>query len=183
MENQKTDPRILALMRPYDPDYSSDSRHPVAVIARLKPGVDIATAQAELLRVQTAIDAQHPDMPKNFGVFLTNLQMNNARFIRTSLITLMTAVALLLVIACANVAGLLLRRATRRQCQIAQRAALGSGRRRVAAQLLTGSLVLAFLGAGLGVLFAYGGVKGFSAVVRQVARQSSHATRKISSQS
>jgi predicted permease len=164
MENQATDPPILALMRSDDPDYGPDSHHSVAVIARLKPGVDIATAQAELFTIQMALDAQDPKGPKGLGVFLTKLQVDNARFIRTSLITLMAAVCFVLLIACANVAGLLLGRAAHRQREMALRTALGSGRRRLIGQLLTESLVLGFLGAGLGLLFAYAGVRGFSAV-------------------
>jgi len=163
MENQATDPQILALMQPSDPDYRPGSRQAVAVIARLKPGIDMAAAQAELFAVQMAIDAKLPDGAKGYGVFLTRLQMDNARFIRTSLITLMAAVVLVLLIACANVAGLLLGRAAYRQREMALRTALGSGRGRLARQLLTESLVLGLAGATAGVLFAYAGVRGFMA--------------------
>ncbi len=163
MENQGFDPQILALMRPDDPDYRRESIHPVAVIARLKPGVNIATAQAELFTLQRPLDARHPEVPKGFGVFLTRLQDDNARFIHSSLVTLLAAVGLVLLIACANVAGLLLGRAAHRQNEMALRAALGSGRARLARQLLTESLVLGLLGAAFGMLFAYGGIRGFTA--------------------
>ncbi|HLK62965.1 MAG TPA: ABC transporter permease [Bryobacteraceae bacterium] len=163
MENQATDPQILSLMQPDDPDYGPNSHHPVAVIARLKNGVDMATAQAELFTVQMALDAQSTEVPKGFGVFLTSLQGDNARFIRTSLVTLLGAVVFVLLIACANVAGLLLGRAAHRQREMALRAALGSGRARLMRQLLTESLLLAFAGAALGMIFAYAGVRGFMA--------------------
>ena len=99
MENQPLDPKVLAVIPRNDPDYTPTSTRPVAVIGRLKPGVGLATAQAELQTVQVAADARHPETPKDFGVFLTKLQRDNVRFIGTSLETLLAAVVFVMLAA------------------------------------------------------------------------------------
>jgi putative ABC transport system permease protein len=162
MENQSFDPKVFTLIQPPDPEYTPTALRPVGVIARLRDGVDMASAEAELRTLQTALDAQHPQTPKDLGVFLTSLHGDNLRFIRASLVTLSAAVALVLLVACSNIAGLLLGRATYRRREMALRAALGSGRGRLVLQLLAESLVLALMGAALGLLFAYAGVRAFA---------------------
>jgi predicted permease len=164
MENQSFEPKVLAVIQRNDPDYTPTSMRPVAVITRLRPGIDIATAQAELRTIQAAADARHPEVPKDFAVFLTRLQEDNLRFIGASLKTLLAAVVLVMLVACANVAGLLMGRAAHRQREMALRTALGCGRGSLVAQLLTESFALAVGGAVLGLLFAYAGVRGFAAV-------------------
>jgi putative ABC transport system permease protein len=163
MENQPFDPKVLALIQKNDPDYTPTSIRPVAVIARLRSGVNLATAQAELRTLQVAADARHPETPKDFGVFLTKLQEDNVRFIGASLETLLAAVVLVMLVACANVAGLLMGRAARRQREMALRTALGSGRGALVAQLLTESFLLAVAAAGVGLLVAYAAVRAFAA--------------------
>jgi putative ABC transport system permease protein len=163
MENQPFDPKVLALISNSDPDYTPTSLRPVAVIARLKPHVDFAAAQEELFSIQTGLDRQHPEMPQGFGVFLTRLQDDNTRFIRTSLFTLSAAVMVVLMAACINVAGLLLGRAANRAREMALRAALGADRRQLGLLLLTESLVLSLAGAAVGVALAYAGVRAFAA--------------------
>ncbi|HEX5227711.1 MAG TPA: FtsX-like permease family protein, partial [Bryobacteraceae bacterium] len=121
-------------------------------------------AKAELSALQAKIDASHPDLPRKMGILMTRLQDDNMRFVRTSILTLAGAVVFVLLIACANVAGLLLGRTSARRRELAVRAALGSGRRRLVAQMLTESLLLASMGMALGLLLAYAGVHGFVAM-------------------
>ena len=102
-------------------------------------------------------------MPQGTGVFLTRLQDDNTRFIRSSLFTLSAAVLLVLVVASINVAGLLLGRAIDRAREMALRSALGASRRRLMEQLLTESLVLSVAGAASGIALAYAGVRAFAA--------------------
>ena len=127
----------------------------LALFGRLKPGVSIEQANADLQVVHRQYGSAHPAMldakPKT-PVELTPLKDDLVANVRTMLWTLFGAVALVLVIACANVASLLLERATSRSREFAIRAALGASRKRLIGQLLAESVVLSALGGGLGVV-------------------------------
>jgi putative ABC transport system permease protein len=129
-------------------------------VGRLRPGVSFEQGRADLEAVQARLAQQFPETDRGLRPHVTPLKDTYVGRVRASLWLLFGSVSLLLLIACTNIAGLLLTRAMRRQQEIAIRRALGSSRRALALQLLTESVVLAILGGALGVVLAIAMVAG-----------------------
>src|SRR5262245_4792036 len=139
-------------------------------IGRLKPGVTIEQARADLSRVQASLAAQFPETDRQIDVVLAPLKEMVVGDTRPSLWILFGAVSVLLLIACTNIAALLLSRATRREQEIVVRYSLGGSRASVAAQLLTEAGVLAFIGAALGLAVAFGATRALRLLAPDLPR-------------
>jgi putative ABC transport system permease protein len=137
----------------------------LAVLARLRPGVTPAAAQADLAVVAQRLQKAYPDTHARRTVIVNPLHEELVSGVRPALLILLGAVALVLLIACANVANLLLARAAHRQRELALRSALGAGRRRLLAQLLTESMVLALAAGALGAVLGAFALRGLVALV------------------
>ncbi len=129
-------------------------QHIYDCFARLKPGVTLQAAQADLAAISGRLDAEYPDINSDLRATVTPLREAMGRNVRDSVLLLLGAALLILLIACANLANVTLSRGMGRRTEMAVRAALGAGRGRLARQLLTESMILAVAGGACGVVLA-----------------------------
>jgi predicted permease len=143
-----------------------DSKGIRFLLGRLKPGVSMEQAEADLTVIAHRLAKMQPEaFPPQFAVHLGTLGETVVERIRPTLYTVLAAVGLLLLIACSNVANLMLARATVREKELALRTVLGAGRMRIVRLLLVESLVMAMAGAALGIFLAWGGLKALVAAL------------------
>jgi putative ABC transport system permease protein len=138
-----------------DPPRENRGNHVIRVVGRLRPGVSVDRAEAEMRRIAAALEQEFPATNKDWGMRVKTLydSMLDER-VRPSLLVLLAAVGMVLLIACANVANMLLARAVSRQPELALRTALGAGRSRLVRQLVTESVCLAAVSGACGLLLA-----------------------------
>lgn len=147
--------------RPIAEPYSEkerDARH-VRAVARLKPGVMIDQARADIVTIARRLEQEHPTTNKNQSATVVSITEDTVGGFKRTLWLVFGAVVFVLLVACANVANLLLARATARGREITIRAAIGASRIRLIRQLLTESMILALLGGAVGLILAAWGIK------------------------
>ena len=158
-------PDLWMPMGQFGDDLTEHVHHGMSTVARLKPGVSLAQAQDEIERLHQRETEKYPDSHKHFGVLVQKLQDPAAEKLRSTLLLLLGAVGLVLLIACVNIANLLLVRNAAREREVAVRTALGASPWRLIRQLLTESTLLSMLGGAVGLLFAVGGLRALMAFV------------------
>lgn len=141
----------------------SRQNHGYYVIGQLKPGVSIESSQADIDNIAARLEQQFPETNTGWGATVFPIVADTVRMYDTALWVMMGAVGFVLLIACANVANLMLARASGRQKEIALRAALGASRWRIMRQLLTESVIVALIGGALGILVGFWGIDALRA--------------------
>jgi putative ABC transport system permease protein len=154
----------LAPSERYAETMQSRGAYWLQVIGRLRAGVTRGQAQAEMNAIASALERQYPDVNAGIGVRLVPMHEEIVGEVRQPLLILLVAVGFVLLIACANVANLLLTRAASRQKELAIRAALGAARSRLIRQMLIESLVLASVGGAAGLMLAAWGIQGLQSL-------------------
>jgi predicted permease len=144
----------------------------IFTFARLKPGVSVSQAQAEMSTIQNRLDRLYANDNRDLGIYLEPLKQAIVGDAGQTLTLLLGAVGLVLLIACANVANLLLARSAARNREFAIRSALGANRARVARQLLAESVILSLAGASLGIAIAFFGIKSVLAAMPEILPRS-----------
>ncbi|HEV2224974.1 MAG TPA: ABC transporter permease [Candidatus Acidoferrales bacterium] len=162
----------VSLWTPAMPTFDANSlsergAHFLPVIGRLKPGQSLAAASADINAIERRIAQNSANYYQGFSASLLPLKQFIVGDVGVALWILLAAAGFVLLIACANVANLVLARSTVRQKEVAIRRALGATGMRLARQLLTESLLMAFAGGATGILIAYGGLRGFLAIAPQ----------------
>jgi putative ABC transport system permease protein len=142
-----------------DQQRTNRGSHHLAVIARLKPGATLEQAQSQLAGIAKHVEELNPEQSKDWSTSVNLIHEQVVGASRKTILILLGAVAFVLLIACANVANLLLARSTSRQKEIAIRTALGAGRARIVRQLLLESVLLSLIGGLVGVILASWGIK------------------------
>lgn len=155
----KTDVWVSAVGRP-----GSRSGQNNLAVARLKPAVSLGQAQSEMTAIARRLEQQYPESNKGRSVVVTRMRDEMVGNVRLTLYLLLGAVTVVLLIACANTATLLLGKATARTREVAVRAALGASRQRIVRQLVTETLLLAFIAGAAGLLLAWWGSKALVAL-------------------
>jgi predicted permease len=144
---------------------ANHGNHFLQVIARLKPGISLKTANANLAAIAAQLEKENPDSNAKVGAFAVPLREELAGEVRPAILMLVGAVCFVLLIACANVANLLLSRATGRRRELAMRLALGATRGRVIQQMLTESVLLSLFAGAAGLLLSVWGTKFLATLI------------------
>jgi len=161
-----TDVDVVTPLRPNMPViYGDRSVDAIAVLASLRPGTARTQALAEMTALQQDLDRRYPDANRGVGIDITGVKEQLIGDVKGTVLLLFGAVGLVLLIACANLAGLLLARSTARVREFGVRSALGAGRARMVRQLLTESLLLSIAGGAAGLLVAGFGLRALLAAM------------------
>ena len=163
----KSQPQLWTPLAWTDAERAVRGNHNYQVIARLKPGADVKQSQAEMNTISARLEQEYPGDDKGWGATVVPLRDQLVGDVRPALMVLLGAVGFVLLIACANVANLVLVKTLARQKEIAIRTALGASSTRVARQILSETLLLALTGGALGLACAHFGVKLIVAFLAQ----------------